>query len=315
MALRRLGCAIVMTIALMTLSERLAHAQGAWTPPEKSLTADFSYQYVPSTAVVVDPDLSNDHRPSQNHIFILGATYVPIEKLAVDVSLPFGLFKHKDDVVNGVPIKHIPEGEWDDGKFHASLTDLRVGARYQLLEEPLVAFSPHIGVSIPLMDYEVIGFATGGRHLKTLHVGASLGRSLDPYVPNLYFTGTYEFSISERYDANEKTSDYKQRRSDISAEIGYLFLDGKLGINVAMNWRIAHGGLSFHDFEKPVVDPRLLNFHDPILAEEFLFLGGGVSYAVTERLTVAAVTRQFIRGYNTRDQALYGLTFSFDVIQ
>jgi hypothetical protein len=305
-----MGCAIVMTIALMTLSERLAHAQGAWTPPEKSLTVDFSYQFVPSSAVVIDPDTSNPDRDTLNHIFILGATYVPIEKLAVEMSLPFGLFKYK----NTKNIPHIPPGKWDDGKFHSSLTDLRVGARYQLLEEPKIAFSPHIAVSIPVMDYEVIGFATGGRHLKTLHVGASLGRSLDPYVPNLYFTGTYEFSIAERYDANEKTSDYKQRRSDISAEIGYLFLDGKLGINVAMNWRIAHGGISFHDFEVPAPDPRVLNFHDPILAEDFLFLGGGISYEITERLTAAVVTRQFIRGYNTRDQDLYGLTLSFAAI-
>jgi hypothetical protein len=302
-----MGCAIVMTIALMTLSERLAHAQGAWTPPEKSLTADFSYQYVPSTKVVINPDMDIANRKTDNHIFMIGATYVPIEKLAIDATVPFGLFKYKDKDAHFVP------GEWDDGKFHASLTDLRVNARYQLLEEPLVAFSPHIGVSIPLMDYEVIGFATGGRHLKTLHAGASVGRSLDPYVPNLYFTATYEFSIAERSELNEKTSDIKQRRSDVSAEIGYLFLDGKLGLNVAMNWRIPHSGVNFEDFG--MLDPRIAAAHDPILREEFLFLGGGVSYAVTERLTVALVTRQFIRGYNTRDQALYGLNFSFDVIQ
>jgi hypothetical protein len=316
MSVRRLGGAIVMTIAFMVASEQLAHAQGAWTPPEKSLTADFSYQYVPSTAVVIDPDTSNGNRPSQNHMFLLGATYVPIAKLAIDANLGFGLFKHKDQLNDqGMPIMHVPPGKWDDGKFHSSLTDLRVGARYQLLDEPKVAFSPHIGVTIPVADYEVIGFATGGRHLKTLHVGASLGRSLDPYVPNLYFTGTYEFSISERYDANEKTSDYKQRRSDISAEIGYLFLDGKLGVNLAMNWRIAHGGLSFHDFETPAPDPRIVFFHDPILAEDFLFLGGGVSYEITDRLTAALVVRQFIRGYNTRDQDLYGVNFSFAILQ
>jgi hypothetical protein len=298
-----------MTIALIALSERLAHAQGAWTPPEKSLTADFSYQYVPSTTVVIDPDMDVPNRKTDNHIFMIGATYVPIEKLAIDATVPFGLFKYKDKD------PHFPPGEWDDGKFHASLTDLRVNARYQLLEEPLVAFSPHIGVSIPLMDYEVIGFATGGRHLKTLHVGGSVGRSFDPVLPNGYITATYEFSIGERSDVNEKTSDIKQRRSDISAELGYLFLDGKLGINVAMNWRIAHSGVSFEDFAQPGIDPRIVAGHDPILAEEFLFLGGGVSYGVTERLTVALITRQFIRGYNTRDQSLYGLNFSFDVLQ
>ena len=305
----RLGGATVIAIALVMVSPRLAHAQGAWTPPAKSLTVDFAYQYVPSTTVVINPDTDVADRETQNHIFMLGATYVPIEKLAVEVTVPFGLFKYKSMAT------HFPPGEWDDGKFHSSLTDLRVGARYQVLEEPRVALSPHIGVSIPLMDYEVIGFATGGRHLKTIHVGTSIGRSFDPYVPNLYFAGTYEFSISERSDLNEKTSDIKQRRSDISAEIGYLFLDGKLGINLAMNWRIAHSGVSFEDFAMPGYDPRLIAGHDPILAEEFIFVGGGVSYEVTEAITVAAVVRQFIRGYNTRDQDLYGLNVSWAAIQ
>ncbi|HTL37140.1 MAG TPA: hypothetical protein VL326_28590 [Kofleriaceae bacterium] len=313
MPICRLGGAIVIMLAVWVVSEVPAHGQGAWTPPEKSLTVDFAYQYVPSSSVVIDPDISVSDRNTQNHIFMLSGVYVPIEKLAVEAGVPFGLFKYTSTA------KHTPPGEWDDGSFHASLTDLRVGARYQVLEEPILALSPHIGFSIPLMDYEVLGFATGGRHLKTLHIGASVGRSFDPVLPDLYFTGTYEFSIAERSDLTSKTDDIKQRRSDISAEIGYLFLDGKLNVNLAMNARFQHGGINFADFAKfengmPVVDPELINNHDPILNEDFWFLGGGVSYEITDRITAAVIIRRFIRGYNTRDQDLYGLNITWDAI-
>jgi hypothetical protein len=256
--------------------------------------------------VVIDPDLDVPDRPTRNHIFTLGASYVPIEKLALDIALPFALIKYSGDAPHG------PPGEWDDGEFHATLTDLRFGGRYQLLDEPYVAFSPHLAFSIPVMDYETIGFATGGRHLKTVHIGGSVGRTFAPYVENLYFTGSYEFSLSEKYDETPATEKIKQKRSDIAFELGYFFLEGKLGVNLAMNWRMQHGGLSFEEFVG--LNPELVLNHDPLLDEDFLFLGGGVSYAINDRFTVTAVVRQFIRGYNTRDQDLYGLNFTWAAI-
>ena len=302
----RLGYAIVIAFAVAVIHPTSARAQGAWAGSEKSLTVDFAYQYVPSTSVVISPDLDVPDRPTRNHIFTLSASYVPIEKLAVDVSLPFALVKYAGDAPHG------PPGEWDDGKFHATLTDLRFGGRYQILDESVVAVSPHLAFSIPVMDYEVIGFATGGRHLKTVHIGASVGRTFDPYVPNLYFTGSYEFSLSEKSDICGPCDEIKQRRSDIALELGYFFLEGKLGVNLAMNWRLQHGGLNFEEFVGE--NPELVNNHDPLLNEDFLFLGGGVSYQINERFTVAAVVRQFVRGFNTRDQDLYGLNLSWAAI-
>ena len=309
MLLGRLGNAIVIALAftILALHPTSAHAQGAWAGEEKSLTVDLGYQYIPSSAIVINPDVDEiPDRPTRNHLITLGASYVPIRRLAIEASVPFALVKYTGDAAHG------PPGKWDDGSFHATLTDLRVGARYQILEEPILALSPHLAVSIPLMDYEVIGFATGGRHLKTLHMGASVGRTFDPIAPNLYFTGSYEFSIAEKYDATPATEDIKQKRSDIAFELGYFFLDGKLGVNLAMNWRMQHGGLHFEDFGR--LSPELVMNHDPLLDEDFLFLGGGVSYAINDRFTVTAVVRQFIRGSNTRDQDLYGLNLSWAAI-
>ena len=295
----------VVMFSLAALGDDV-HAQ-AWVGDKGSLDVDFSYQYVPSSTVVSTPDLEIPNRPTRNHVMALGASYVPIEKLELGIALPLAMVKYSgmDD--------HFPPGAWDDGKTHTTLTDLRFGARYQLLEEPL-AITPHIAASIPVMDYEVIGFATGGRGLKQLHFGLAVGRTLDPVLPNLYFNVGYEFSIGERYDENAETEKIAQRRSDIDAQIGYLFLDGKLNIHLGMNWRLQHGGIAFEEFAEPGFPLELSMNHDPVLDEDFIFAGGGASYAITEKLTVSAITRFFLRGYNTRNQSLYGIGLSWTVL-
>jgi hypothetical protein len=301
--LGRLGVGVV--IALVIGTSGLAHAQagGAWVGDPGSLTADLSYHYVPSSAVVLDPNMSVADRPTSNHVITLGAEYVPIENLAIDAQLPFALVKYTGTQ------KHMPPGAWDDGSNHATLTDFRVGARYQLLDEPYVALTPHIGVSIPVMDYQVIGFATGGRHLKQAHFGFDVGRTLNPVLPNLFVMAGYEFTAASSYDANAATASINQNRSDIDAQIGYLFLGGDLSVDAAYNWRFQHHGINFDDFGKLSTD--LTQNHDPILKEDFMFIGGDVSYAINRKISISGSVRFFLRGYNTRDQSLYGIDLTW----
>jgi hypothetical protein len=208
-------------------------------------------------------------------------------------------------------------GEYDDGDMHTTLTDLRLGARYQLLRE-IVAFAPHIGGSIPVTDYENVGFANAGRGLKQLHLGASLGRTLDPVLPNLFVHGTYEFSLVERFDDTsteeeaEITKEVGQNRSDVALMLGYFFLEGDLRLNLGYNWRIHHGGVDFTELGSP--DSPMYRYHDPLLNEEFMLLGGDIGYDLTDRLSINASTRFFLRGYNTRDANLFSLGLSFAVL-
>ena len=303
-SLGRLGC-VGVVIALVIGTSGLVHAQGAgaWVGDPKSLTADLSYHYVPSSTVVLDPSKSIADRPTSNHVVTLAAEYVPIENLAIDAQVPFALVKYTGTAM------HMPVGAWDDGSNHATLTDLRVGARYQLLDEPYVALTPHIGVSIPLMNYQVIGFATGGRHLKQAHFGFDVGRTLNPILPNLFVMAGYEFTLSESYDVNVETASINQDRSDIDAQIGYLFLDGDLGVDFAYNWRFQHHGINFDDFG--TLSPLLTQNHDPILKEQYMFLGGDVSYAINRKISISGSVRFFLRGYNTRDQSLYGIDLTW----
>jgi hypothetical protein len=179
-----------------------------------------------------------------------------------------------------------------------------------LLQEPIFAFAPHVGVSIPAMDYEERGFAAVGRGLNQLHLGASIGRTLDPWLPNLYLHVSYEFSIVEKYDATPETEEIDQNRQDLSFQLGYAFLDGKLELNVGLNYRVAQDGLNFTDFSMYSADLRM--YHDPLMKEDFLSAGGGAGYEISETLRVNALIRFFIQGYNTRDNDIIalGLTWS-----
>ncbi|HWM86698.1 MAG TPA: hypothetical protein VNO33_12690 [Kofleriaceae bacterium] len=311
-SLTRAGSMLAAFVIMSAFSERTAGAQ-AWVDTPGSLAASLEYVFAPSTAIVNDPDEEFDNEDITAHTVSVGLEYTPIEDLGLDLTVPMVATKY-----GGEGTSFPPHGDYDDGDLHTTLQDLRLNARYQLLHE-IVAFAPHIGGSIPLSDYETIGFANAGRGLKQLHVGASIGRTLDPVLPNLFVHATYEFSLVERFDdtngdeaAAEMTKDIGQNRSDVSFLLGYFFLDGDLSLDVGLNWRIHHGGIDFSELGAP--GGPMYVYHDPLLNEEFMLVGGDVTYNITDRISVNGTTRFFLRGYNTRDANLFGLGLSFAIL-
>jgi hypothetical protein len=290
-----------------------ARAQ-AWVDEKGAASMDLTYQFGRAQIVVVGPDApvqDFDRAPTRTHTLSLSGEFVPVERLGITVDIPLVAIKYLRPELD-----HFPPGEWDDGDMHWSLQDLTAHARYQLPTEAL-AISPSIGFTVPLMDYAVNGFSAIGRHLKQLHLGAAIGRTLDPVAPNLYFGASYQFTLSERFDQTDSaqtaafTEVIGQNRSDVEFEIGYLFLEGKLALNLAGNYRVTHGGINFTDFN--TLPAEAVTWHDPLLAEEFLYLGGGATYAVTDAVSVALFARFFVRGFNTRDQDLYGLNVAYQL--
>ena len=310
----RAGAGLAALFIMAAVSERSAAAQ-AWVDDAGTLSTSLDYAFSKSNAVVEEPGEEFDGEPVTVHAMTLGLDYTPIERLGLQASMPLVMVKYGGD---GDPFMR--HGDYDDGDFHTTLTDFRLNARYQLMQE-IVAFAPHIGASIPVTDYESVGFANAGRGLKQLHLGASVGRTLDPAVPNLFFHATYEFSLVEKYsdtatDAEaDVTKEVGQNRSDISALLGYFFLDGDLTFDVGFNWRISHGGINFTDVpgEIAVDDPRFV-YHDPLLNEEFILLGADVGYNLTDKVSLNATSRFFLRGYNTSDAIRFGLGLTFAIL-
>jgi hypothetical protein len=275
-----------------------------------ALDLSLDYNLGISDKVIQDkgPDLIN--AGTTTHQFTLGAEYAPVDRLAVNVALPFALFTYTGDKT---AYPHPGGGSYDDGSAHATLTDLRVGVRYQILEEP-VALTPHLAVSIPVADYETVGNTVAGRHLKALHLGLGIGRVIGEAT---YVHLLYEFSLVEKYDRTPVTETYGQDRSDFAFTIGHKFLDQQLDVHLDTNGRVSHGGVNFSEvnFMAPQSDPQMFdvaNFHDAIFAENILLVGGGVGYQISNALAASLSARLFVVGKNTQNASVLalGLTWS-----
>ena len=276
-----------------------AHAQ-AWVEDKGTLAFSLDYNLGISDEVLGDQNIKFPDAGTTTHQFTLAGEYVLVDRLAVEASLPLALFTYTG---SKTLYPHPGGGSYDDGNLHTTLTDLRVGARYQLLEDP-VAISPHIGVSIPVASYETVGNTVAGRHLKALHLGAGIGRVFGEAT---YVHLLYEFSLVEKYDRTPNTQLIGQNRSDFTFTIGHKFLDQRLDIHADANGRVTHGGVNFSQLDAGTVAADDVMFHDPLLAESILLAGGGVGYQIASNLGINAGARLFLTGSNTQNASVYVL--------
>jgi hypothetical protein len=275
-----------------------AHAQ-AWVGDKGGLELSLDYNLGISDKVIQDKGADLPDAGTTTHQFTIGAEYVPIDRLAVNVAVPVVLLQYTG---NKTAYPHPGGASYDDGSTHTTLTDLRVGARYQVLEDP-IALSPHLAVSIPLADYETVGNTVAGRHLKALHLGLGIGRV---FLEAAYVHVLYEFSLVEKYDRTAATEEIGQNRSDFAATIGYKLLDQRLDVHLDGNGRVAHGGVNFSELDFTGAD-ELTMFHDPLLAESIFLVGGGVGYQLTNDLGVSLSGRLFVAGSNTQNASVLAL--------
>lgn len=300
------GAIITIVVALVLvipgLRARDARAQ-AWMGDQNNLDLSLDYNFATSSKVVGDSNIEFPHAGTRTQQLTLAGEYVPLPRLAVNAELPFVLLKYTGDKTL---YPHPGGGSYDDGSTHATLTDLRVGARYQVLEEPF-ALTPAVAVSIPVADYETIGNTVAGRHLKALHLGVAIGRVLGEAS---YVHLQYEFSLVESYDRTPNTAKYGQDRSDLVFTIGHKLLDQQLDIHLDGNARLTHDGINFSQFSTLPVDDVL--YHDAILAEDVLLLGGGAAYQVNKTVAANLSLRVFVTGKNTQNAsvAALGVTWS-----
>jgi hypothetical protein len=306
--MRRLAL-IATTFVGLAAGATHAHAQ-AWVPDKGDLGLELDYNFSTSSKVVTNTTYNFDDAGTQGHEITVGAEYVPIEKLSIGASLPFLAIKYTGD-------QSFNHGEYDDGDFHTTLTDLRVGARYQVLDDPL-ALTPHLAVTIPVADYATEGNTVAGRHLKQLHAGVSVG-----YLVGLasYVHAMYEFTLSEKDDHNAATKKFTQNYSDFSAAFGHKVLDYKMDLHLAAAYRFHHGGINLLDIDsnpmyeegKYANDPLIAPFHDAILKESAFLVGGGVGYDLSSKLTATLDFRYFVEplSKNTVNASIVALSLQW----
>jgi hypothetical protein len=302
----RIALGFVSLLAASAITQT-ARAQQAWVDEPSSLSVSLDHSYS-SSDVVTYEGAGPYTDPIVSQTTALSIEYTPIEKLGVLATIPFVLSRYD---YQGEAGNLAPHGRYDDGDYHGTLQDFRLDVRYMVLDD-VVTFSPHLSVSIPMANYETVGYAAAGRGLKMLIFGGAIGKYFTSGVPDLYLHGRYEFRWTEGYETSfPETAEYGQNKSAMEALIGYYVLD-TLELNVAANLQLAHGGFEFPNWDmEPLVAQK---FHDALLAEEFLHVGGGVSYQPIEKLRVSAFARFFMWGENTRNSDIFGLGLSWDAM-
>jgi hypothetical protein len=294
------------SLLLASVTPQTAVAQQAWVGEPGSLSVSLDYAYSRSDDILDESETLVD--PIFSHTAALGIEYTPIEKLALIATVPVVASRY--DYID--PMTDPPHGRYDDGNTHTALQDFRLDVRYMVLDD-VVTISPHVAVSVPMTNYETVGYAAAGRGLKMLIFGAALGKYFTSGVPNLYIHGRYEFRLTESYEVEgyPALAEFPQNKSFMDALIGYYILD-TLEVNAAASLQLAHGGFEFANYAMEPLEAQY--YHDPLLAESFLHVGGGLSYQALEKLRVSAFVRFFMWGENTRNSDIYGLSLSWDAM-
>lgn len=305
--MRHLAALLAVVVVVGAGGSRTARAQ-AYVDEPNSATFGVSYTYAPAGKFTADSSGSWEIPVEVTfaHLINPSLAYVtPIEGLAVEAELGLLAIKAGQDNYYHWPM----EGPYDDGELHFTATDLTAGLRYQIKPiEEYLGLALSAGGIIPVADYPTMGTAHAGDHLKGVYGGIDVARTLDPAIPDLFLAAGYKYVLRERVDEDEFTEDLNRNYSDASGQIGY-FLPKGFVIAAGVNARFTHGGA---DLETMPFGPASVQyFHDRLMNEDFVLLGGDLQYNVNDQMDLGIAARFFVWGENTRNQNLYGLYASY----
>ncbi|MDX2091905.1 MAG: hypothetical protein SFX73_28845 [Kofleriaceae bacterium] len=306
-SLRRIVVGLVMFASLTLV--RTAHAQ-AVIDEKGTVSAALSFDYGFANKIVETGGVTFENQHVNTQVATLALSYVPVNRLAISVALP--LVGVKYDPVRGQD----PHGPWDgtiaDGSStHYTLQDLRADAAYMVIGggDTPYALAFHVGLTAPLADYPVQGYAAPGRHLFQGRIGVDF--SISPqFLPRAFFNVGYELTLSQKFEEVEETKDVGQTRSVANASLGYFITD-KFGAYLLSGFRTQHDGVNLVDYS--MFSAELKAWHDPVLDENALLVGLGAMYALTEKLYISATYSHFVSGKNTLNTSWLGASVGWAI--
>ena len=231
----------------------------AWLPAKGNFDVGIYYTDVLNKNHYLPNGDELDVGHTRAHSVAVTLQYSPTDKILLTAGLPFVRSRYYGSRPHPTEI--------DNGDFHSSITDLQLSAHYQLLGGP-VALAPFIVLIVPVKDYEALGHAAPGRHLREQWVGFSTGASLNDWIPRSYVQLRYSYGFVE------KVANLGHDHSNVDLEFGY-FATPSLSLLATASRQFAHGGIPV---PVPPTHP-LYAYHDQLAATTFLTLGAGASWS------------------------------------
>jgi hypothetical protein len=273
MTLRSALAALAVPIAVAMFAAP-ARAQ-AWLPAqgEGAVAVLFQDTLVKNHYFGTTPE---DFGRIRSETMVLDVTYGVTDTIAVSMSLPVVASMYAGDAPHPQPL-YPGVNPLDNGSYHATVQDFRFNVRYNILKKRGLALTPFVGSIVPSHNYEIFAHAAPGRDLHELSFGLSAAKLFESRVPGVFVQATYAYGIAQQ------VLDISHNHSNLNLELGY-FITPKLRVIGLGSGQITHGGID--DSLQGGFDPVLFPVHDQISRDNFLDVGGGLSYALSEKVDV-----------------------------
>jgi hypothetical protein len=300
--MRFLHITAALAVSLIGVA-RAASAQ-AFLPPAGQGNVTISYQNLFARGHF---DLNGDrmegesgHDPTQGHAIVMEGEFGLGERVALNASLPYIRSRYEGTFPHRIMGGETPQ-EWDDGEYHGTFQDLRIGVRYNLTRRPF-AITPLVELIIPSHHYPSLAHAAVGKDLRAYVVGGAVGGFLDAVRPGLYF------HTQVSYAWVQEAVGIRPNRSRVDGELGY-FVTPRLSVRFLESYQYTHHGIDLLSFtpmtagvihghpEIPFTNEHRRN-HDRLQRSNYLTLGGGVSLALTDSLEVFVDAGTLVWGEN-----------------
>jgi hypothetical protein len=277
---------------------------GAWVNPKGTLATSITSDVRSSDGIWSGSVLVHG-LPVNAYDEQVAASYVPVEHLAVTAALDGTVMQYSGpQMIPGFPFP-LTHGSQDDGQPHGNLTDLELGARYQLYDRAFT-LTPLVHGRVPITDYEQKGYAAAGTHLAELGVGAYVGKRVD----RLVLQGDYTFTYVEKEDGGGMaTEQYRTNRSDVSVSASYLYGDRwTFGVGGSLRW--THDGFDLDTYSSLPAGSPLLLWCDPVLKARYLAPAAFVSYQPGPWI-LSLRASEAVWGQNTTNAMTVGFTLGY----
>src|SRR5262249_55559772 len=222
--------------ASLLVGPRAASAQ-AFLPPAGEGNVTISYQ---NLRAVGHWDLNGDrmegesgHDPTQGHPIVMESEFGLSNRWAVNASLPYIRSRYEGThphLVGGVGEKQ----EWDNGLYHATFQDFRIGARYNVARRPFAMTALGEAI-IPSHHYPNLAHAAVGKDLRAYVVGGAAAGFFDAFLPRLFF------STQVSHAWVQEVIGIRPNRTRVEGELGY-FITPRLPVRLLESYQVTHNG-------------------------------------------------------------------------
>lgn len=275
----------------------------AWVAPRGETTIALTFQRTEFQGHFTSDGSRIPHGGSHSRSLALSIEHSLTDKLAVSASVPYVASENGLD-----PQPVLGRSGIDDGNYHSTWQDFRLGARYNVLDGPVVV-TPMLQLRIPTHSYPTIGEAAVGPGLRELQMGIDAGHLFGDQ--SFYVNAEYAYTIVQKFKG------VSMNRSNADADLGY-FVSPALTVRAVVNWQNTYGGLTTDQifsaagppFRNPTLPDALWLGHDRLLRDDYWRAGLGATYSVTPAIGASFTFVKLLRGSNSHFGYLYAVGVS-----